>query len=315
MIYNIGAGSAGALVHLNITYDTDFIGETITVTNGTETHTFIGDATLNKVVNCQNLGEWTVSCGEYEASATVIYYGKYNIDLYASVAINVYSAPNDTVFYYPNNDTTQNPIVVCTTDATGQGRGASPVSSNGIVFYSTVAKDTTNATTNYSKNIIITPSTTEISVMPDKALYWYGIEKTTFEAVGYTYGDYQRAYAPQITKATNEIVLTTPSDGTVWTRVGAYKTDVNMSGYTSANVVVSNTPIAKLSTSDWRNQCSLMDGENSSNNINFTAGITNKAKYSIPTSNTGKLYLRINACDNTGTLVTSEPHLHALWLE
>ena len=51
-----------------------------------------------------------------------------------------------------------------------------------LTLVSTVAKDPTNLSNDYSKSIRITPNVTEIYLMPLKILYWWGHEDSNLEA-------------------------------------------------------------------------------------------------------------------------------------
>lgn len=98
-----------------------------------------------------------------------------SLSLTIELNFTVYSASNDTVYYYPNNDTSQSNITLCTTDSSGKGNATLSIKRNTLItFFSTVAKDTVNVTNNYSKSTTLTADTTEIYVMPEGSLYWYG---------------------------------------------------------------------------------------------------------------------------------------------
>lgn len=258
MIYNVGGGAGGALVHINVNYSEAFIGETITLTNGTETHTFIGDNTLSKVINCQNLGEWTVSCGEYEASVDTNYYGKYSLSLQSRVTLDltVYSASNDTVYFYPNNDTSETAITLCTTNASGQGSATLEIPPEGtmITFYSTIAKDTTTGTNAYAKSINLSADTDTLNVMPDHTIYWYGYDVGNWTAtntkVGGTY-----AITPNITRNTNNFVV---GMGSTYGS-GTYETVANLTGYTNIKGHFSDNTIGAGLYTKYSNGTTISD--------------------------------------------------------
>jgi hypothetical protein len=52
---------------------------------------------------------------------------------------------------------------------------------NNITFTSTGSKDPSDLSSNYTKTITVTSGTTEVYVMPDNALYWYGYESDDCE--------------------------------------------------------------------------------------------------------------------------------------
>lgn len=87
----------------------------------------------------------------------------------------VHSAPCDTV-YYKNNGSN---IPLCTTNGDGIGEfDISSLGSGTYTLYSSVAKDPDNLSNDYGKTIRTSESkyghTTEMYVMPDNTLYWWG---------------------------------------------------------------------------------------------------------------------------------------------
>ena len=96
----------------------------------------------------------------------------------------VHSAPLDTIYYKINNL----PVVVCTTNSDGIGEFDLDILDDGTyTLYSSVAKDPSNLSNDYSKEMRITKSqyggTTELYFMPDavKTLYWWGYESSNLE--------------------------------------------------------------------------------------------------------------------------------------
>ena len=74
-----------------------------------------------------------------------------------SITVDIYSAASDTVTF---------------TDRTGQ---KTVTSGDSITFTSSVAKNPSDLSENYSKTVNVTSSTTAVYVMPnDNTLYWYG---------------------------------------------------------------------------------------------------------------------------------------------
>lgn len=94
------------------------------------------------------------------------------------VSFELYSGASDTIYYYPDNDTTADPVVLCTTDNSGHAEQVElTIPSDGvpIKLYSTVAVDLTNQSTPYSKEIEFTQATTSVYLMPEGTIvYWYG---------------------------------------------------------------------------------------------------------------------------------------------
>lgn len=89
----------------------------------------------------------------------------------------IHSCANDTIYYLDNGS----PVIIATTNASGIGIcDFSLLDDKVYTLYSTVAKDPTNLSNPYSKQVRITNTTygctTELYVMPDavKTLYWWG---------------------------------------------------------------------------------------------------------------------------------------------
>lgn len=95
------------------------------------------------------------------------FYGEPQTDL-------IHSAALDTIYYYDENSVERQ---LCVTDANGNGTVDWSEMEPGIyTFYSTVAKNPDNLSEEYSKTVKITKTTTEVYLMPENALYWYGYE-------------------------------------------------------------------------------------------------------------------------------------------
>ena len=90
-----------------------------------------------------------------------------------TLTINVYSAVSDTLSYTDADGNSQ----TITTDSTGLASGVTVVVDrfSPTVFTSSVAKDITNGSSDFSKSIEFSNDTQSIYVMPDgDVLYWYG---------------------------------------------------------------------------------------------------------------------------------------------
>lgn len=86
--------------------------------------------------------------------------------------ITVYSAASDTLTF-----TDESGSKTVTTDSSGVGSASVTILPNGssITFTSSVAKNPSDLSANYSKTVNVTSSTTAVYVMPnDNTLYWYG---------------------------------------------------------------------------------------------------------------------------------------------
>lgn len=87
----------------------------------------------------------------------------------------IVSAPSDTIYYMDNGS----PVTLCTTDANGIGEvDWSTLPTGDITLYSSVAKNPTDLTADYSKSIKVTKNKVEGYLMPEISglLYWWGWE-------------------------------------------------------------------------------------------------------------------------------------------
>lgn len=85
----------------------------------------------------------------------------------------------DTVYYMENGS----PVTLTTADSdTGIGTvDWSDLPKGAITLYSSTAKNPSDLTADYSKTVYVTEYTTQIYLMPDNALYWWGYEGADFE--------------------------------------------------------------------------------------------------------------------------------------
>ena len=156
---------------------TELYDQEITISKGgviVGTTTF--DSSGNASYKVHEPGTYTIEAtdtGGYTFTDTVNVTAEiaYNLSMGSiTKTITVYSAANDTVRF---TDATGAKSV--TTNSSGQGSVSItflPPSQN-ITFTSSVAKQP-NWSTAYSKTIAITPTTSSIKVMPNRALYWWG---------------------------------------------------------------------------------------------------------------------------------------------
>ena len=110
----------------------------------------------------------------------------YGVQFYAkTVQTNIiHSAANDTIYMMDNGSQ----VPLCTTNSDGDGiLDFTQFTDGTYTLYSSVAKDPTNLSNDYSKSIRITKTsygcTTEAYLVPDtiKMLYWYGIKDSNLE--------------------------------------------------------------------------------------------------------------------------------------
>lgn len=141
-------------------------------------------------------GIYTLTCDGYDASVTVTTETTYNVEISTvqtyNITATIYGAASDTITY-----TDDNGAQTITTDSTGKAENVSITITQttagvdpSITFTSSVAKDPNNLSNDYSKAVTITENMTEIYVMPDNAVYWYGYKSsdyTTMANDGWTY--------------------------------------------------------------------------------------------------------------------------------
>lgn len=303
---------------INLTYANDFRGKTITCTKNGVTVTKTAPSSGNTMTfRVPTTGIWTIS-GTVSGTAYSVNVNVTSLSTAVSVdlqttqdiTVNLYSAANDTVTYADEVGTK-----TCVTDASGHGTATIQLrassSSYNVTFTSSVAKDPDNLTNAYSKTVSVTPSTTEIYVMPvrgDKMLYWWGykgnIEDIT-TANGWSGSNY------------------TLGTGAEWdtNRYRAHYTSskFNGAGQKTATSYVSGT--TKIN--------SILQAVNSSNlNAWFAASITkaisgstyiaqgpqtittNMAKYTATASRSDNGYLYVAVTNNQ-----VNAYVYALWVE
>ena len=118
-----------------------------------------------------NWSESTIRFGAY----VLQFYGRHT----AQTDIIVTAHGGDTVYYMENGS----PVTLTTADRdTGIGTvDWSDLPKGAITLYSSTAKNPSDLTADYSKTVYVTEYTTQIYLMPDNALYWYGWESSDLE--------------------------------------------------------------------------------------------------------------------------------------
>lgn len=151
--------------------------------------------------------------------------------LYLGLKLNVtfYSASGETIKYKRQNS--DELILLGKADSTGKGNGTI-ICKDGetITFSGDIAKDTKTGTTAYSKDITLTKDTSEIYIMPQKAIYWYGFENTENGILGNIVKDKNNRVT--ITRNTNSITLEAEN---TWAQMNTDKL-IDLSDYTYLKV-------------------------------------------------------------------------------
>jgi len=177
------------------------IGNTNTLLDG---YTFVDNDTAYTSYRLFIVTE-TINSAGYNGGRvlTLQFYGRHT----AQTDI-IHSAPSDTIYYMDNGS----PVTLCTTDTDGIGSvDWSTLPTGDITLYSSVAKNPTDLTADYSKTINVTKNKVEGYLMPDTALYWWGWESDEIEdgttANGWSAGSGYSWSTP--THNTNDIVIST----------------------------------------------------------------------------------------------------------
>ncbi len=173
----IGGGSSGGGYELTVTCDADFAGTTITCTDGvtTLTQTCPSASPYEVVFEIPNGGDWTISgvVGGHTVSTGVNI--PTNAVLIATIqqTVTIHSAKEDTISYTDIDGATQT-ITFASGETSKQVSITIEPDGNSFTFTSSVAKDPNNLSNDYSKTVTVDENTTDVYVMPDNALYWWG---------------------------------------------------------------------------------------------------------------------------------------------
>lgn len=166
---------------INLTYDNAFRGLTITCVNGGTTISKTAPISENTMAFYPpSTGTWSVSgtySGQtYSVNAEVTSLStavSVQLQTTQSVSVTVYSAVGDTITYTDIYSVSRMITLDNDSDHTTATIDIQPSGST-LTFTSSVAKNPDDLTADYSKSITITNATTEIKVMPDNSLYWWG---------------------------------------------------------------------------------------------------------------------------------------------
>ena len=179
-------GSSGGGYELTVTCDSAFSGTTITCTDGTTTltQTCPSSSPYEVVFEIPNGGDWTISgtTGGHTVSTGVSIPTSAELIATIQQTVTIYSAKEDTISYVDIDGATQT-ITFASGATSKQVTIEIEPNGNSFTFTSGVAKDPSNLSNDYSKTVTITDSTTEVYLMPDNALYWYGYEDSNCESM------------------------------------------------------------------------------------------------------------------------------------
>jgi len=240
-------------------------------------------------------------------------------DLYSKVdgsnckIINVYSAANDTVYYYNGNNER---VDLCTTDASGRAV-ISALPKNGITLYSSVAKSPTSLSNPYSKTLTFNSSTNEIKVMPEGTIYWYGYKPYTFKTDFRTSG-----YNGSVSYETNRIVIHTTHTssanwgGRIWQDL--YTDPMDLSNYTKLSTITNVTYSDMTSVSSGGNNAAAVGIRTGSEWLTpYTNILTSSSSPALYTANISSVSSGSPSIAGTINYIGVNNYLYcyALWLE
>ena len=169
-----------------LTYDTFFQGKTITISQGSTTIT--ETLPLNKTEILIFVGNKGIYEFSYGSSCSTSVDVETSGELYTTtlslskdtVSVTIYSAKGDTITY-TDADETQKTVVFDSNSTSKTINIAIFTSGISIEFTSLIALNPDNLSNNYSKTITVTENTTDIYLMPDNVLYWFGYESNDLE--------------------------------------------------------------------------------------------------------------------------------------
>ena len=177
-VYNVNANHFSATI--TVTYPS---GATCTCIGGSESYTATGSP-YTFTVHSANTFTITATDGSDTATDTVTITTSgqsenISLSFNPTATVTLYSAVNDTIYYYEDNDTSGSPITLCTTNNSGSASNVEI--ENGIIYYSTVAKNPDNLANAFSKEAVIDGTESTWELMPDgEIVYWYGFTNSTF---------------------------------------------------------------------------------------------------------------------------------------
>lgn len=221
-------GSADATI--TVSYDSSFYNKTITCSNGSKTYTATTTSSGSTTFKVNDEGTWTITCNGISTTVNVVL--SYTAQLAVTKTITVHGAVGATISF---TDLVGSKTV--TLDSNGEGSvSITYIPEDTITFTDTnVAKDFNNLSNVYTKDVELDANTTEVYVMPDNALYWWGFLKNCEACIG-SNGWSARSVAPLYppTFNTNSVLL--PAD-VQQTRGIANATIIDLTDFTNVKCV------------------------------------------------------------------------------
>lgn len=199
---------------INVTYDNAFRGLILTCTKSGVTISKTAPVSSNSMsFYPPTTGTWAVagtySGVTYSKNATISSLStavSVQLQTVIQKSITIYSAKEDTITYKDIYNNTQ--TVAFASGATNKTFSitVNPNTTPSITFTSSVAKNPSNLSQNYSKTVTLTSGSgaQTIYLMPNNALYWYGYKGNNYDDSGYYHTAYPNT-AP--TYNTNSVTL------------------------------------------------------------------------------------------------------------
>lgn len=211
----------------------------------------------------------------------------------------IHSAVEDTTYYIEGGQSVPFCTIASGDTETVLASTIESLKNQTITLYSSVAKDPTNLSNDYSKQIRITPNVTEIYLMPNTALYWWGSEYMLEDCIttnGWSLSGYTLQSA---THNKNNLALSRTSNTM---SAVASKIKVRASAYNA---------IAKVGSNGLQLMATLMPSKNFADSAIAYASVTSTSAEKVTvTANEGDYYpVALPAYgNNSGTV-------YAMWYE
>ena len=309
---------------INLTFDNEFRGLTITCANGGTVISKTAPISGNTMAFYPpSTGEWTISSTysgvPYSTSATVVSLStavSAILQTNLTLTVTLYSAVEDTVTFTDASG--------AKTEVFASGQSSKsvsidiPASGMSITFTSSVAKNPTDLSQYYSKTVTVNSGTTEVYVMPDGAITWFGCYKIPMENKAVRFGGGNTGLL-NVTNNTNDVYIGGNTSNNIG---GSYITTqkIDFSLYSTLKAYVKNAPTGNTTTSvvsindSTNNTQPLVSGGTSigiwSQNTHTTPNTVVSANLGSSTQN----YVLINIWNDNGN-AGAFVDLYALWLE
>ena len=302
----IGGGGSGGGYELTVTCDADFAGTTITCTDGvtTLTQTCPSASPYEVVFEIPNGGDWTISgvTGGQTVSTGVNIPTSANLNARIRQTVTIHSAKEDTISYTDIDGATQT-ITFASGETSKQVQITIEPSGNSFTFTSSVAKNPDNLSQYYSKTFTVTTSTTELYLMPDGALYWYG-NTCDWLTGGLDKSLWQNGNTSSYTLNTNDYAYLSNSNYP-YQPIYYYKNNITCSGYNTIKTIAKDGGFNRARVGVFASKSTNTMSAQSSATIG-----SSYALYSTDVSSYQSSYPNLGTYGNSVTL-----NIQALWLE